>query len=148
MRPSWDNYFMKIAELVATRATCLRRQVGAIAVKDKRILATGYNGPPSGLLHCDKLGGCLRDKLKIPPGERQELSRAVHAEQNVIVQAAKLGINIEGATLYVTNHPCFICAKMLINAGIKKIVYKGGYPDKWAKDILKEAKIEVVKLSV
>jgi len=136
---------MKITELVARRSTCLRRAVGAIAVKDKRILATGYNGPPSGLRHCDELGGCLRDKLKIPPGERQELSRAVHAEQNVIIQAAKLGINIDGATLYVTNYPCFICAKMLINAGIKKIVYKEGYPDKWAKDILEEAGVKVVK---
>ena len=136
---------MKITELVARRSTCLRRAVGAIAVKDKRILATGYNGPPSGLRHCDELGGCLRDKLKIPSGERQELSRAVHAEQNVIIQAAKLGINIDGATLYVTNYPCFICAKMLINAGIKKIVYKEGYPDKWAKDILEEAGVKVVK---
>jgi dCMP deaminase len=145
MRQSWDVYFMKITELVAKRSTCLRRSVGAVAVKDKRILATGYNGPPSGLRHCDELGGCLRDKLKIPSGERQELSRAVHAEQNVIIQAAKLGINIDGATLYVTNYPCFICAKMLINAGIKKIVYEKGYPDKLAKDILEEAGIQVTK---
>ena len=144
-RPSWDDYFMEIAELVAKRSTCLRRSVGAIIVKNKRILATGYNGPPSGLAHCDELGGCLRDKLKIPSGERQELSRAVHAEQNAIIQSAKFGISIDGAIIYLTNYPCFICAKMLINAGINKIVYKEGYSDKWAKEILKEAKIEVIK---
>ncbi len=144
-RPSWDVYFMEITELVAKRSTCLRRSVGAIVVKDRKILTTGYNGPSSGLAHCDELGGCLRDKLKIPSGERQELSRAVHAEQNAIIQAAKLGINIDGGTLYVTNYPCFICAKMLINAGISKIVYKKGYPDKWAKEVLEEAGIEVIK---
>ena len=142
-RPSWDEYFMEITELVASRSTCLRRKVGAIIVKDKRILTTGYNGPPTGLKHCDELGGCLRDKLGIPSGERMELSRAVHAEQNAIIQAAKYGISINGATIYVTNHPCFICAKMLINAGIKRIVYKEGYPDDFARDILKEAGIKV-----
>ncbi|HDI83297.1 MAG TPA: cytidine deaminase [candidate division WOR-3 bacterium] len=142
-RPSWDEYFMEITELVAKRSTCLRRKVGAVVVKDKRILTTGYNGPPTGLKHCDELGGCLRDKLGIPSGERMELSRAVHAEQNAIIQAAKYGISIDGATIYVTNHPCFICAKMLINAGIKRIVYKEGYPDEFAKEILKEAGIKV-----
>jgi len=147
-RPSWDEYFMKITALVATRATCLRRKVGAILVKDRRILATGYNGPPKGVPHCDELGGCMRDKLGIPSGERMELSRAVHAEQNAIIQAAKMGTNIDGATLYVTNHPCFICAKMLINAGVIKIVYKEGYPDKYAKDILKEAGVKTVKFKV
>lgn len=136
---------MEITDLVATRATCLRRKVGAILVKDRRILATGYNGPPKGVPHCDELGGCLRDKLGIPSGERMELSRAVHAEQNAIIQAAKMGTNIDGATLYVTNHPCFICAKMLINAGVKKIIYKEGYPDKYAKEILKEANVKVIK---
>jgi dCMP deaminase len=144
-RPSWDEYFMQITDLVATRATCLRRKVGAILVKDRRILATGYNGPPKGVPHCDELGGCLRDTLNIPSGERMELSRAVHAEQNAIIQAAKMGTNIDGATLYVTNHPCFICAKMLINAGVKKIVYKAGYPDEFAQRILIEAAVEVVK---
>jgi len=144
-RPSWDEYFMEITDLVATRATCLRRKVGAILVKDRRILATGYNGPPKGVPHCDELGGCLREKLGIPSGERQELSRAVHAEQNAIIQAAKMGTNIDGATLYVTNHPCFICAKMLINAGVKKIIYKEGYPDKYSKEILREAHVEFVK---
>ncbi len=142
-RPSWDEYFMEITELVAKRSTCLRRKVGAVVVKDKRILTTGYNGPPTGLKHCDELGGCLRDKLGIPSGERMELSRAVHAEQNAIIQAAKYGISIDGATIYVTNHPCFICAKMLINAGIKRIVYKEGYPDEFAKEILKETGIKV-----
>ena len=142
-RPSWDEYFMEITELVAKRSTCLRRKVGAVVVKDKRILTTGYNGPPTGLKHCDELGGCLRDKLGIPSGERMELSRAVHAEQNAIIQAAKYGISIDGATIYVTNHPCFICAKMLINAGIKRIVYKEGYPDEFAKEILNDAGIKV-----
>jgi len=136
---------MEVTELVSKRSTCLRRSTGAIIVKEKRILATGYNGPPQGLPHCDELGGCLRERLNIPSGERHELCRAIHAEQNAIIQAAKLGINIDGATLYVTNYPCFICAKMLINAGIKKVVYKEGYPDKWAKDILEEAGIKVVK---
>jgi len=136
---------MEVTELVSKRSTCLRRSTGAIIVKEKRILATGYNGPPQGLLHCDELGGCLRERLNIPSGERHELCRAIHAEQNAIIQAAKLGINIDGATLYVTNYPCFICAKMLINAGIKKIVYKQGYPDKLAKDILEEAEIQVTK---
>jgi dCMP deaminase len=144
-RPSWDEYFMEITNLVATRATCLRRKVGAILVKDRRILATGYNGPPKGVPHCDEIGGCLREKLDIPSGERMELSRAIHAEQNAIIQAAKMGTNIDGATLYVTNHPCFICAKMLINAGVKKIVYRDGYPDTYAEEILKEADVQVVK---
>lgn len=144
-RPSWEEYFMEITELVATRATCLRRKVGAILVKDRRILATGYNGPPQGVPHCDELGGCLREKLGVPSGERQELSRAVHAEQNAIIQAAKMGTNIDGSTLYVTNFPCFICAKMLINAGVIKIVYKEGYPDEFSRDILQEAGLEVKK---
>ncbi len=138
---------MEITNLVATRATCLRRKVGAILVKDRRILATGYNGPPKGVPHCDELGGCLREKLGIPSGERQELSRAVHAEQNAIIQAAKMGTNIDGSTLYVTNHPCFICAKMLINAGVKKIVFREGYPDKYAEKILEEANIEVIRFN-
>ena len=144
-RPSWDEYFMEITDLVATRATCLRRKVGAIIVKDRRILATGYNGPPEGVPHCDELGGCIREKLNIPSGQRQELSRAVHAEQNAIIQAAKMGTNIDNTTLYSTNHPCFICAKMLINAGVKKIVFREGYPDKYAKKILKEADVKVIR---
>uniref|UniRef100_A0A7C3J6W4 dCMP deaminase family protein n=1 Tax=candidate division WOR-3 bacterium TaxID=2052148 RepID=A0A7C3J6W4_UNCW3 len=146
-RPSWDEYFMEITKLVASRATCLRRKVGAIIVKDRHILSTGYNGPPKGVKHCDELGGCLRDKLNIPSGERMELSRAVHAEQNAIIQAAKLGINIEGADMYVTNQPCFICAKMIINAGIKRVIINEGYPDKYAYEILKEANVELIVLN-
>lgn len=145
-RPSWEEYFMEIASLVSTRATCLRRKVGAIIVKDRHILSTGYNGPPKGTPHCDEIGGCMREKLNVPSGERMELSRAVHAEQNAIIQAAKLGINIEGADMYVTNQPCFICAKMIINAGIRKIYIKEGYPDKLAEEILKEAGVELIRL--
>ncbi|MEO0233946.1 MAG: dCMP deaminase family protein [candidate division WOR-3 bacterium] len=146
-RPSWDEYFMEITKLVASRATCLRRKVGAIIVKDRHILSTGYNGPPKGVKHCDELGGCLREKLNVPSGERMELSRAVHAEQNAIIQAAKLGINIEGADMYVTNQPCFICAKMIINAGIRRVIINEGYPDKYAEEILKEAKVELIVLN-
>ncbi|MDD3803860.1 MAG: dCMP deaminase family protein [bacterium] len=145
-RPSWEEYFMEIASLVSTRATCLRRKVGAIIVKDRHILSTGYNGPPKNTPHCDEIGGCMREKLNVPSGERMELSRAVHAEQNAIIQAAKLGINIEGSDMFVTNQPCFICAKMIINAGIKRIYIKDGYPDRHAEDILKEAGVELIQL--
>ena len=140
-RPSWEEYFMDIAKLVAKRSTCLRRQVGAVVVKDKNILATGYNGTPSGITHCSETG-CLREQLKIPSGERHELCRGLHAEQNVLVQAAKHGININGATLYCTNSPCIICSKMIINSGIKEIVYLEGYPDILSKDILAESDID------
>jgi len=145
MRPPWDKYFMDIATLVASRSTCLRRNVGACVVKDRRILTTGYNGAPTGIAHCEDVG-CLREKLKVPSGERHELCRGLHAEQNVIIQAAKTGISLEGAIMYVTNHPCFICAKMIINSGIKKVIYKDGYPDKEAENFLKKSGIEVVKL--
>lgn len=138
-RPSWDEYFMSITDLVSRRSTCLRRSVGALLVKDKRILATGYNGPPAGLPHCDELGGCLRDRLKVPSGERHEISRAIHAEQNAIIQAATSGVNIQGATLYSTHHPCVLCTKMVINAGIKRIVVQEGYPDALSRTMLKEA---------
>lgn len=141
-RPSWDEYFLEVAHLVAKRATCLRRRVGAVLVKDKRILATGYNGAPSGLAHCLDVG-CLREKLGIPSGQRQELCRGLHAEQNVLVQAALYGISTKESILYVTNQPCIICAKMLINAGIKEIITCGDYPDKMARDFLKEAKIKI-----
>jgi dCMP deaminase len=144
-RPSWDEYFLEVAHLVAKRATCLRRRVGAVLVKDKKILATGYNGAPSGLKHCIDIG-CLREKLGIPSGQRQELCRGLHAEQNVLVQAALYGISTKGSILYVTNQPCVICAKMLINAGIKEIIISGGYPDKLAKKFLKEAKIKIRKI--
>ena len=137
---------MTIAEMVAKRSTCLRRHVGAILVKDKRILATGYNGAPSGLKHCEEVG-CIRQNASIPSGERHELCRGLHAEQNVIVQAANHGIAIDGATIYCTNKPCVICSKMIINAGIKKIVYDEGYNDPLADQMLVEAGLEIVRLN-
>lgn len=141
-RPHWDDYFLGIAKLVAKRSTCLRRKVGALIVKDRRILTTGYNGTPIRIIHCSETG-CLREKLKIPSGERHELCRGLHAEQNSLLQAALNGVNVSGATMYITNQPCIICVKMIINAGIKEIVTSGGYPDKMAEDFLKEAKIKV-----
>jgi dCMP deaminase len=141
-RPSWDEYFLQVAELVSRRSTCLRRKVGAVAVTDKRILSTGYNGAPSGLTHCAEIG-CLREKLKIPSGQRQELCRALHAEQNVIIQGLLHKVDLRGSVLYVTNQPCVTCSKMLISAGIKEIVILEGYPDELARDMLKEAKIKV-----
>lgn len=142
-RPSWDKYFLSIAKLVAERSTCLRRQVGAVIVKDKRILTTGYNGAPSGLEHCD-ITGCMRDELNIPSGERHELCRALHAEMNAILQAAQYGISLNGSVIYCTNQPCIICAKMIINAGIKRIVVISSYPDEFARKFLNDAGIEVV----
>lgn len=141
-RPSWEEYFMEIARLVARRSTCLRRQVGAVVVKDKNILATGYNGTPSGITHCSEVG-CLRQKLNVPSGERHELCRGLHAEQNAIIQAAKHGVNIADATLYCTNSPCVICSKMIINSGVKRIVYLEGYPDDLSLEMLKESGIEL-----
>jgi dCMP deaminase len=141
-RPSWEEYFMDITHLVAKRSTCLRRQVGAVLVKDKKILATGYNGAPSRLEHCLDVG-CLREKMGIPSGERHELCRGLHAEQNAIIQAAYHGVEIRGATLYCTNHPCIICSKMIINAGIQKVVYEEGYADLLAKEMLKESGINL-----
>ena len=137
---------MDITHLVAKRSTCLRRQVGALLVKDKKILATGYNGAPSRLEHCLDIG-CLRQKQGIPSGERHELCRGLHAEQNAIIQAAYHGVGIRGATLYSTNHPCIICSKMIINAGIQKIVYEEGYADALAREMLKESGIEVAKFN-
>jgi len=131
---------MDIANLVASRSTCMRRQVGAVVVKGKNILATGYNGTPSGITHCSATG-CLREQLKVPSGERHELCRGLHAEQNAIIQAAKHGINIDGSTLYCTHSPCIICSKMLINAGVRHIVYQVGYPDQLSLDMLGEAGI-------
>ncbi len=131
---------MDITHLVAKRSTCLRRQVGAVLVKDKKILATGYNGAPSRLAHCMDIG-CLREQMRIPSGQRHELCRGLHAEQNAIIQAAYHGVAIRGATLYCTNHPCIICSKMIINAGIERIVYEEGYADHLAKQMLKESGI-------
>lgn len=143
-RPSWDQYFMDIVELVSKRSTCLRRKVGAVLVRDKRILSTGYNGAPTGIRHCAEVG-CLREQLNVPSGERHELCRGLHAEQNAIIQAALHGVSIKGSTIYCTNHPCIICSKMIINSGIEKIVYKYEYRDKLAEEMLKEANIEVRK---
>ena len=142
-RPAWDSYFMKITEDVSERATCVKRRVGAIIVKDNRILSTGYNGAPKGFKHCEELG-CLRKEMGIPSGHRHELCRGLHAEQNAIIQAAVHGVKIEGGTLYCNYQPCVICAKMMINAGLKKLVYTGGYPDELAKQMLDESKIQIV----
>ena len=142
MRPDWDTYFMRITKLVATRSSCLRRSVGAVLVKDKRILATGYNGAPAGMAHCEE-AGCLRDQLHIPSGERHELCRGLHAEQNAIIQAARQGTEIKDSTLYCTTAPCSLCAKMLINAGVTRIVYEGSYPDERAMAIFAEAGVKV-----
>jgi len=137
---------MDITHLVAKRSTCLRRQVGAVLVRDKKILATGYNGAPSGLEHCLEIG-CLREQLGIPSGERHELCRGLHAEQNAIIQAAYHGVGIRGATLYCTNHPCIICSKMIINAGILKIIFEEGYADALARQMLKESRVRVQKVN-
>ncbi len=142
MRPSWDDYFMEITQVVASRSTCLRRRVGAVIVKDKHILASGYNGAPSGLVHCSEIG-CLREKLGIPSGERHELCRGLHAEQNAIIQSAVHGVSVAGGTLYSTTQPCVLCSKMLINAQIKRIVFQGPYPDELSLSLLKEAGIEL-----
>jgi len=144
-RPSWDAYFMRIARAVSTRSTCLRRKVGAVLVLDKRILATGYNGSPSGLPHCAEVG-CLRDELRVPAGQRHELCRGLHAEMNALLQAALHGVKTAGACLYVTDHPCSLCAKMLINCHVKRIVTAGGYPDALAEQLLRQANISVVNL--
>ena len=144
-RPSWNEYFMEMALLTARRSTCLRRQVGAVIVKDKHIIATGYNGAPAGLPHCDRTG-CLRDQLGVPSGERHEICRALHAEQNAIIQAAMMGNSIEGSTIYVTHQPCIICAKMIINARISAIIAKEGYPDELALNLINEANIDYIVL--
>ncbi len=146
-RPTWDEYFLELAKLVSKRSTCMRRTVGAVLVKDKKILATGYNGAPSGTRHCTD-SGCLRDKLKIPSGQRHELCRGLHAEQNVLLQAALHGTSTRGGILYCTNQPCMICAKMIINAGIREIVIADGYPDAMARGFFKEAKIKVRNITL
>ena len=139
-RPSWDEYFATLAKQVSTRTTCMRRAVGAVIVKENRILATGYNGVPRGMAHCAEVG-CLREQMGVPSGQRQEICRGLHAEQNAIIQAAKYGINISGATIYINTQPCVTCAKMLINAGISEIVYSNPYPDELSLGMLDEAGI-------
>jgi len=140
LRPAWDAYFMEIAGIVAKRSTCIRRNVGALIVKDKRILSTGYNGAPSGLAHCSDVG-CVRETKNVAPGERHELCRGLHAEQNAIIQAASHGVSIRGAALYSTHLPCAICVKMIINAGIQEIFYLEGYPDDLAAILISESGI-------
>jgi len=146
-RPSWDEYFMRVAFLVCERSTCLRRRVGAVLVKDKQILATGYNGAPKNITHCE-VTGCLRDKLGVPSGQRHEICRGLHAEQNVILQAASFGVSTKGSILYITNAPCSICAKMIINAGIEEVIIKNEYPDEMAIEFLKEAGINLRKIKL
>ncbi|MFC1655795.1 cytidine/deoxycytidylate deaminase family protein [Patescibacteria group bacterium] len=145
-RPNFDEVFMGISYQWAERSTCLRRKVGSVIAKDSQQLTAGYNGAPKGLKHCKQLGGCLREKLGIPSGQRHEICRGTHAEQNAITQAAKFGINIEGSTLYCNTHPCTICTKMIINSGITKVVYDSDYNDPLAKEILGEQKsLEIVR---
>lgn len=143
----WDERFMALTFEVAKWSSCYQenRQVGAVIVKDKRILTTGYNGAPAGIKSCKDRGECLRKKLNIPSGTRHEICYAVHAEQNAIIQAAKLGTSVQDATIYVTHQPCSICTKMIVNAGIKRVIFKEGYPDDFSLELFKEAGVEVLK---
>ena len=141
-RPDWDHYFMEIARVVSKRSTCLRRSVGAVIVKNRQIVATGYNGTPSGLEHC-AVTGCLREQLKVPSGKMHELCRGIHAEQNAVVQAAFHGVSVNGGTLYCTHQPCVICAKMIVNSGISRVVYREGYPDEFARQMLLEGGVKL-----
>jgi dCMP deaminase len=141
-RPDNDTYFMKMAELVAMRSTCLRRQVGAVVVKEKRVLSTGYNGAPRGLKHCGEVG-CVREQNHVESGTRHELCRGVHAEQNAVIQAAYFGVSIKDAAMYTTNFPCVLCAKILVNAGVREVVYRDDYIDELSKDILNESNVVV-----
>ncbi|MBA4418385.1 MAG: cytidine deaminase [Syntrophus sp. (in: bacteria)] len=146
-RPDWDSYFMEIAQIVSRRSTCRRRNVGALIVKDKRILSTGYNGAPMGLRHCTD-GECLRERLNVLSGERHELCRGLHAEQNAIIQAAYHGVSINAAHLYSTHLPCSICIKMVMNAGISKVYYFDGYPDELAEELMKESGMAIEKVTL
>lgn len=143
----WDKRFMELTETVAGWSSCFQenRHVGAIIVRDKRVMTTGYNGAPAGVKSCEEKGECLRRKLNVPSGTKQELCFAVHAEQNAVIQAARYGINVSGATLYCTHQPCVICAKIIINAGISRVVYKEGYPDEFSLRLFDEAGVEVEK---
>lgn len=144
----WDKRFMQMADLVSTWASCYQpnRKIGAVIVKNKRVMTTGYNGAPAGVKTCIERGECLRRKLNIPSGQRQELCYAVHAEQNAIIQAAKLGISIDGATLYCTHQPCVMCAKIIVNSGITRVVYREGYPDDFALEILAEGGVQLERM--
>lgn len=141
----WDTRFVEMTRLVGTWSSCLRRHVGAIIVRDKRIIATGYNGAPSGIETCKEKGECLRNKLQIPSGTHAEICYAAHAEQNALMQAAKLGIAVDGATLYCTHQPCTICCKLIINSGIKRVVYEEGYPDQFSLQLFDEAGVRIEK---
>lgn len=143
----WDHRFMELAKTIGTWSSCYQhnRQIGAVIVRDKRILTTGYNGAPAGLRSCKEKGECMRRRLNVQSGTKQELCYAIHAEQNAIIQAAKIGVMIEGATLYCTHQPCVICAKMIVNAGIARVVYGEGYPDAFAMEIFQEAGVSVEK---
>ena len=145
----WDQRFMQMAETVAEWSSCFQenRHVGAVIVKDKRIVATGYNGAPAGIKSCSERGECLRRVRNIASGTMQEVCYAVHAEQNAIIQAAKLGIPLDGAVMYVTHQPCVICTRMIINSGIKKVIYKNGYPDDFALQLFSESNVEIIKFS-
>ncbi|MCL2890866.1 MAG: cytidine/deoxycytidylate deaminase family protein [Methanomassiliicoccaceae archaeon] len=143
-RPDNDTYFMEMARLISTRSTCVRRQVGAVIVKDKRVLTTGYNGSPKGTMHCEELG-CMRVQQNIPSGTMHELCRGVHAEQNAVIQAAYFGISIDGGTVYTTTYPCSMCSKILINAGIREVVYDDNYSDELSKKLFEETNIKVRK---
>ncbi|MFO7990822.1 MAG: dCMP deaminase family protein [Thermoplasmata archaeon] len=143
-RPNVDEYFMAMAELAAERSTCLRRKVGAVIVKEKQVISTGYNGAPKNSPHCAEVG-CRREKMKVKPGTRHELCRGVHAEQNAVIQAAVFGASVKDGEIYTTHHPCVLCVKILINADIKKIVYKEGYPDDLAQEMLRESEVIIKK---
>ncbi|MFW5928509.1 MAG: deoxycytidylate deaminase [Thermoplasmatota archaeon] len=145
-RPTVDEYFMTMAELAASRSTCLRRHVGAVIVRDKQVISSGYNGAPKDLPHCEEVG-CRREQMNVKSGTRHELCRGVHAEQNAVIQAAVFGVSVKDGTLYCTHHPCVLCMKILINAGIKRIVYKEGYPDELAREIIEESDIEIEEYS-
>ena len=141
----WKKRFMELTEHIATWSSCLRRHVGAVIVKDKRIMTTGYNGAPAGVKTCIERGSCMRNEMNIPSGTHAELCYAAHAEQNAIIQAAKEGISLKGCVLYCTHQPCVVCAKMIINSGIKEVIYKEGYPDKKKKKICEEAGVKLTK---
>lgn len=145
-RINWDQYFIKMAELAKERSSCLSRQVGAVIVKDKHVIATGYNGATKGSKHCDEKGGCIRKQMSIPSGERLDICSAVHAEQNAIIQAAYTGVSTKDATMYVTVSPCFTCAKMIVNAGITKVITAGDYPDDRTKELFKEVGVTIEKI--
>ncbi len=144
IRPNVDEYFMAMAKLAAERSTCLRRKVGAVIVKDKQVISTGYNGAPKDSPHCSEVG-CRRKEMKIRSGTRHELCRGVHAEQNAVIQAAVFGVSVKGGTLYTTHHPCVLCVKIMINANLDKIVYKEGYPDDLAQEMLEESDMIIEK---